>query len=60
MLSRSATMNLTGRASAIRRQRRRSQSAMLCSTNGCTTYLITDPLTGIASCPICGWVRRPS
>jgi hypothetical protein len=58
MLSRTATMNLTGRASAMRRQRRRSHGSLLCSTNGCTTYLVADPTTGVATCPICGYVRR--
>ena len=27
-------------------------------TNGCASYLEVDPSTGVARCPICGYVRR--
>jgi hypothetical protein len=62
MLSRSATMNLSQRAGAIRRQRRRSQATTqpYCGTNGCASFLVLDPATGVAACPICGYVRRLS
>jgi hypothetical protein len=44
----------------MRRLRRRSQAAgrPYCSTNGCTSFLEVDPITRIASCPICGYTRR--
>jgi len=44
----------------MRRMRRRSQAAgrPYCSTNGCTSYLEVDPVTGRATCPICGFQRR--
>ena len=29
-----------------------------CGTNGCTSFLEVDPETGVARCPICGYVRR--
>jgi hypothetical protein len=46
----------------MRRQRRRSTAAseLFCSTNGCATYLVPDPTTGAATCPVCGLVRRLS
>jgi hypothetical protein len=60
MLSRSATMNLSHRAGAMRRQRRRSHavSPLFCATNGCASFLVLDPATGLATCPICGYRRR--
>jgi hypothetical protein len=44
----------------MRRLRRRATSATrpYCSTNGCTSFLEVDANTGVASCPICGYVRR--
>lgn len=60
MMSRSATSSATGRASAIRRMRRRTQAAtrLYCGTNGCTSFLESDPDKSTATCPICGYVRR--
>jgi hypothetical protein len=49
----------------MRRMRRRTSAAgtaarpPYCSTNGCTSFLDVDPTTGTATCPICGYVRRP-
>jgi len=62
MLSRSATMNLSHRAGAMRRQRRRANavSPLYCSTNGCASFLDLDPTTGVAVCPVCGYKRRLS
>lgn len=62
MLSRSATMNLSQRAGAMRRQRRRTHavSPLYCSTNGCASFLELDPTSGVAICPVCGYVRRLS
>jgi hypothetical protein len=65
MLSRSTTSSLAGRQTAMRRMRRRTSAAgtgvrpPYCSTNGCTSFLDVDPTTGAATCPICGYVRRP-
>ena len=47
----------------MRRMRRRSQSAtassrLFCGTNGCPSFLDLDPDTGLATCHICGYVRR--
>ncbi|HEU4571203.1 MAG TPA: hypothetical protein VFR93_00835 [Candidatus Limnocylindrales bacterium] len=51
--------NISRRASAMRRQRRRSTNNQLfCGTNGCATFLAPDPATGVARCPICGFTRR--
>jgi hypothetical protein len=60
MMSRSTQSSVTGRASAMRRLRRRAaaSSNLYCSTNGCTSYLELDPAGGVARCPICGYVRR--
>jgi hypothetical protein len=60
MMSRSTQSSVTGRASAMRRLRRRASAAshLYCSTNGCASYLEVDPATGVARCPICGYVRR--
>jgi hypothetical protein len=67
MMTRSATATVTGRASAMRRLRRRSHKAqtanlsankLFCSTNGCTSFLDLDTEAGVASCHIWGYVRR--
>jgi hypothetical protein len=63
MMSRSATSSVTGRASAMRRMRRRSHAAtastrLFCGTNGCPSFLDVDLDTGLATCHICGYVRR--
>jgi hypothetical protein len=62
MMTRSATSSVTGRASAMRRMRRRSttvaNSRLFCGTNGCPSFLEFDPETGKATCYICGFVRR--
>ncbi len=58
--SRNVTASLNGRASAMRRQRRRHAAAtrLYCSTNGCTSFLVIDAEAGRATCPICGFMRR--
>jgi hypothetical protein len=59
MLARHAATpaNVSQRATAMRRQRRRS-TRLYCSTNGCTSFLEPDPQTRIATCPVCGLTRR--
>jgi hypothetical protein len=61
MLSRTTQASLVGRASSIRRMRRRSVATTrpYCRTNGCASFLDIDPTTGVASCPICGYTQRP-
>jgi hypothetical protein len=60
MLSRTYQSSITGRLAASRRMRRRSQATRLyCRTNGCTSFLEIDPTTGIGTCPVCGYTRRP-
>jgi hypothetical protein len=60
MMSRSTQSSVTGRASAMRRLRRRASavSHLYCATNGCASYLELDPVNRVARCPICGYVRR--
>ena len=63
MMSRSVTTSVIGRASNMRRMRRRASAAngsqrLFCSTNGCPSFLVIDPTTGVATCPICGFARR--
>ena len=62
MMSRSTTTTVVGRASSMRRMRRRTSTAnngrFYCNTNGCPSFLVVDPTTGVATCPICGSTRR--
>jgi hypothetical protein len=63
MMSRSTTTSVVGRASSMRRMRRRTSGVsagtrLFCSTNGCPSFLVIDPTTGVATCPICGSTRR--
>ena len=63
MMTRSTTAATTGRASAMRRLRRRSHKAqsasqLFCGTNGCASFLEADSRAGVARCSICGYTRR--
>ncbi|HET7027511.1 MAG TPA: hypothetical protein VFI28_07455 [Candidatus Limnocylindrales bacterium] len=61
MLSRHAATpaNVSQRATAMRRQRRRTSTNQLyCATNGCASFLTIDPENGVARCAICGYSRR--
>jgi len=63
MMTRTATASATGRASAMRRLRRRSHRAqsgnrLFCGTNGCASFLELDPDSSVATCRICGYTRR--
>lgn len=63
MMSRTATATYAGRASSMRRLRRRATAAHadgrpFCRTNGCPSFLELDPSTGIATCPVCGATQR--
>jgi hypothetical protein len=62
MSFRSSTMarGFSGRASAMRRQRRRLANVgrLYCPTNGCASFLIVDPDGLTAACAICGFVRH--
>ncbi len=47
----------------MRRMRRRTHAAntggrLFCGTNGCASFLEIDQETGVATCHICGFVRR--
>jgi hypothetical protein len=55
-------MNLSQRSGAMRRQRRRSHATtvLYCATNGCASFLELDAATGVATCPVCGFVRHLS
>jgi endogenous inhibitor of DNA gyrase (YacG/DUF329 family) len=60
MMTRTTTASVAGRSVAMRRMRRRSSSATrpYCSTNGCTSFLVVDADTSVATCPVCGFTRR--
>ena len=60
MLSRATTSAVAYRASSMRRMRRRVVAAHrpYCATNGCTSFLVTDELGGVAYCEICGYTRK--
>ena len=60
MMTRTTTASVAGRSVAMRRMRRRASTATrpYCSTNGCTSYLIVDADTSVATCPICGFTRH--
>lgn len=67
MMTRSTTASVTGRASSMRRLRRRAQLAtgstaaerrVFCRTNGCPSFLELDPATGRHVCAICGYTLR--
>ena len=60
MHPRTTTTSVAGRSVAMRRLRRRAATSArpYCSTNGCTSYLIVDPASGVAHCEICGFTRR--
>ncbi len=60
MMSRTTTASVAGRSVAMRRLRRRASTASrpYCSTNGCTSYLVVDADSNVATCPICGFTRH--
>ena len=65
VMTRSATATYAGRASSMRRLRRRASTQAAatatrpyCRTNGCASFLEVDPTRGIATCPVCGYTRR--
>jgi len=65
MMTRSATATYAGRASSMRRLRRRASSQAsasagrpYCRTNGCASFLQVDAASGVATCPVCGFTRR--
>jgi DNA-directed RNA polymerase subunit RPC12/RpoP len=53
------TSTVAGRASAMRRMRRRAAQSRppYCATNGCASLLDIDEATGVAQCHICGHRR---
>jgi hypothetical protein len=62
MMTRSTTSSVAGRATAMRRLRRRANTAarLYCGTNGCASFLELDTDAGVARCHVCGFVRRMS
>ena len=60
MLSRATTNAVAYRASSMRRLRRRAVNAnrLYCNTNGCTSFLVVNEVTGTAQCEICGFTRK--
>lgn len=60
MLSRAATTAAAGRASSMRRLRRRAHASgrLYCATNGCASFLVLDEDTRTARCEVCGYIRR--
>lgn len=60
MMTRTTAATVTGRATAMRRLRRRASQAVprpYCRTNGCASFLELDPVRGVATCPVCGYTR---
>jgi hypothetical protein len=53
-----APSRLSQRGQAQRRLRRATARRLFCSTNGCTTYLLSDSSGAMARCPVCGFQRR--
>jgi len=55
-----APLAVAARAAADRRRHRHSlaDARLYCATNGCTTFLELDPVTGVATCQVCGFRRR--
>jgi hypothetical protein len=49
---------MPARTSSSRRIRRTNHNRLFCSTNGCASFLQLDAASGLATCPICGLVRR--
>lgn len=60
MMSRTTTTTLAGRAASMRRLRRRASAATrpYCRTNGCASFLEVDAVSGVATCPVCGYTRH--
>ena len=60
MMTRTAQASVAGRSVAMRRLRRRASTAtrLYCSTNGCTSFLVVDGQTNVATCPVCGLTRQ--
>ena len=60
MMTRTTTASVAGRSVAMRRMRRRASTATrpYCSTNGCTSFLIVDADTNVATCPVCAFTRH--
>jgi hypothetical protein len=62
MMSRTVTATYAGRASSMRRLRRRAaashQTRPFCNTNGCASFLEVDTASRIATCPVCGATQR--
>ena len=63
MISRSTNTitAISQRSASMRRlqlQQRTASARLYCRTNGCTTFMVPDSLTAIATCPICGARRR--
>lgn len=57
--TRSTAGVLAPRTGATRRISRRATRRLYCATNGCASFLRLDAKTGVATCPICGYQRRP-
>jgi hypothetical protein len=60
MLSRTHHASVAARAASMRRLRRRTTSTnhLYCRTNGCASFLDLNVESGIATCPVCGYIRR--
>jgi len=60
MLSRTQHASVAARSASMRRLRRRTTSTnhLYCRTNGCASFLEMNVETGIATCAVCGYIRR--
>lgn len=50
--------DMSRRSHAQRRLRRAAAQRLFCSTNGCTTFLLTEQDGRSATCPVCGLQRK--
>ena len=61
-MSRNAAATYAGRATSMRRLRRRAAAAQptrpFCRTNGCASFLEVDETSRVATCPVCGSTQR--
>ena len=55
--NRRASSAIGSQFNSTARRRLQRRASLYCGTNGCATFLDIDPLTGTATCRICGFRR---
>ncbi len=56
--SRRASSALGSQHSSASRRRLQRRASLYCGTNGCASFLDVDPVTGLATCRICGFRKQ--